>query len=251
VPQPTPPSPPVAAPGSLSVTSLTATAWHANGEFHYRPVIQVTAGRDGSAVSVSSLRFEAAGDDGALKWASLRYPNGRRVLPGATVDLSPSSFEIITGFRAHTLRAILEFTDDTSRAGSVVAESPAPIVPIDATDTSLAIQRFVVIGSVSGGLNWYWPQLTLTETTGRGPVRIVNMVFELLDIGPAGRVPSVPVPISIIPAGGTIVLDEDPLGYGPWMEISNSVKASRVSVVIYYIDAEGRGGSVTAIANVS
>jgi hypothetical protein len=77
------------------------------------------------------------------------------------------------------------------------------------------------------------------------------MVFELLDIGPAGRVPSVPVPISIIPAGGTIVLDEDPLGYGPWMEISNSVKASRVSVVIYYIDAEGRGGSVTAIANVS
>jgi hypothetical protein len=172
------------------------------------------------------------------------------VSPGSTIDFSLLTIEIVTGFTLNTLRVTVEFVDESGRAGSVVAEAPAPALSTAAADTMLEIRRFVVQGSFSGGLFWYWPKLTLSETSGRSPARIVKITFELLDIGPAGRVPET-YESMVVPAGGTLVLEEDPLGYGPWREISNSIKAARLSVIIHYVDAEGRGGSVTGIAEVS
>ena len=245
---PAPPPPPIA--GTLLVSTFSATGWHANGEFHYRPTIHVTAGLDGSAVTVSSVRYEGSGDGDVPRSIRISYPNGRRVLPGATVDLSTSFLEIVASYRVHTLKVTVEFTDDGGRSGSATAESPAPDVTTEPAAAQLVIARFVVVGSVNGSTFWYWPKLTLTETTGRSAVRIVKMTFELLDVGPAGRVPPSLESI-VVPPGGTIVLDEDPLGYGPWREISSSARAQRVSVVIEFVDVEGRGGSVMAIAEVS
>lgn len=247
------PSPlPDPGPGTLSVTSFESVGWHLNGEFHYRPSLRVTAGREGSAVDVSAVSFEGSGEAGSSGPTGVRYPNGRRVSPGATLDpsLGFSTIEIVTGFRLDRLRVTVEFVDAAGRAGSTVAESAAPALSTDAPDAMLTIGQFVVAGSFSEGRFSYWPKLTLLETTGRSQVTIVKMTFELVDTGPAGRVPSSPEFI-VVPAGGTIVLDEDPLGFGPWRELSSSVKAARVSVVIHFVDAAGRGGSVTAIAEVS
>jgi hypothetical protein len=247
------PSPlPDPGPGTLSVTSFESVGWHLNGEFHYRPSLRVTAGRDGSAVDVSSVSFEGSGEAGSSGPIGVRYRSGRRVLPGGTLDLLWSS-EIVTGFRLDTLRATVEFVDAAGGAGSTVAESAAPTIstdPPDSPDAALAISQFVVAGSFSGGQFWYLPKLTLIETTGRSRATIVKMTFELLDVGPAGRVPP-SHELIVVPAGGAMVLDEDPSGFGPWQEISSSVKAARVSVVIHFMDAAGRGGSVTAIAEVS
>ena len=162
----------------------------------------------------------------------------------------------MTGFRLDTLRATVDFVDAAGGAGSTVAESVPPTIsadsadPPDSPDAALAISQFVVAGSFSGGQFWYLPKLTLIETTGRSRATIVKTTFELLDVGPAGRVPP-SHELIVVPAGGAIVLDKDPLGFGPWKEISSGVKAARVSVVIQFMDAAGGGGSVTAIAEVS
>ncbi len=253
-PSPLPPPSPGPGPGTLtgtlSVTSFQSVGWHVTGEFHYRPNLRVTAGHPGSAVVVSAVSFEGFGDAGSSRPTGVRYPNGRRVSSGETLDLSFPTIEIVTGFRLNTLRVTVEYRDEAGRVGSAVSEAAAPALSMDPPDATLEIRRFVVAGSFSGGYFWYWPKLTLIETTGRSDARIVKITFELLDIGPAGRVPEIHESI-VVPAGGTIVLDEDPLGYGPWREISNSIKAARVSVVIHFVDVVGRGGVVTAIAEVS
>ena len=77
---------------------------------------------------------------------------------------------------------------------------------------------------------------------------IKKITFELLDVGSAGRVPPSWQPFSIA-AGATLTLSE---AYGdPWLEIDGSANASRVSVVIVFIDEAGRGGEITAVAQVS
>jgi hypothetical protein len=94
----------------------------------------------------------------------------------------------------------------------------------------------------------YFPKLTLKETSGRTSVRIVRIAFELLDVGPDGRVQPSQQQIPV-PAGGTIVLDENE--WGPWVEIDSSAEASRVAVAISFVDDRGRSGSVSAVAPVS
>lgn len=246
--RPSPLPPPT--PGGLSVSMFSSLGWHVSGEFHYRPAILLTAAGDGSAVIVWSVRLEGSGDGAAVRSAGISYPNGRRLGPAGVLELRVPSFELVTTFRVITLRLIVEFTDGTGRAGSAVAQAPAPEVSTESPAGILSVTRFEVLGSGNGGGTFfYWPKLTLEETTGLDDIRIVKMVFELLDVGADGRVPPVQGPI-LVPAGGTTVLDEDPLGYGPWMEISSHRNAQRVSVFIHYVDTQGRGGSTTAMAEV-
>ena len=111
------------------------------------------------------------------------------------------------------------------------------------------IQAFSVIGSSYPGL-LLLAELTLAETSGVSRALIKKMTFELLDVGPSGRVPAMWEPREV-PAGGTIALDEDDYGYGPWLEITSMADASCVSLVISFVDDAGRGGLVTAIVPVS
>jgi hypothetical protein len=114
----------------------------------------------------------------------------------------------------------------------------------------LAIQALTVDGWSENGRFHYWPKLTLTETSGISRASIKAITFELLDVGPAGRVPPARDP-GDVPAGGTIQLVEDAYGYGPWFEIDSTANASRVSVVISFVDDAGRGGALSAVAQVS
>jgi hypothetical protein len=96
---------------------------------------------------------------------------------------------------------------------------------------------------------WYTPILTLAETSGLSDARIVEMNFELLDVGVQGRVPRVSEHFTVN-AGGTLTIAEDNYG-GPWLQIISSWDAARVSVTIKYVDSAGRESAVSAIAQVS
>ena len=101
----------------------------------------------------------------------------------------------------------------------------------------------------SQGRYHYWPKLTVAETSGVSLASITSITFELLDVGPTGRVPPAPGPF-VVPAGGTLSLVEDAYGYGPWFEIDSTADASRVSVVLSFLDSTGGSAKVSAIAHV-
>ena len=149
-----------------------------------------------------------------------------------------------------TLTARVFYVDQTGRSGTAVADITVPKLPTDTSDATVAIRTFSVVGYSLEGRFYYRPRLTLAETTGRGNVSIVGIDFQLLDVGPSGRVPQYRQPIEV-PAGQTIVLDMTGWGPSPWIEIDSVSEASRVLVVIYFVDGSGRGGSVSAVADVS
>jgi hypothetical protein len=160
----------------------------------------------------------------------------------------PDHVEITSPTALSSITATVSFTNDLGQTGSVAATVDGPTISASPSGATLVIQTFTVSGWYDHGLSFYWPKLTLTETSGRSSASINKINFELLDIGSSGRVPPDLTPRAV-PAGGTISLDDD--GYGPWFEISSTADASRVSVVISFVDDAGRGGSVSAIAPVS
>lgn len=138
-------------------------------------------------------------------------------------------------------------------AAPTTTSSLTAAVPItQGGSATLVIRDFAVTGWYDQNQRrfHYWPKLTLAETSGLSIASITRMVFELLDVGATGRVPPALGPFTV-QAGGTTSLVEDSYGYGPWFEIDSTADASRVSVVISYLDSAGRGASVSAVAQVS
>jgi len=248
---PTPPiSGPSAAPNgsSLSVSAFSVAGWY-DGTLHYVPKLSVAAGPGGD-VHVQEVRFSKATTGEAL--SSVHYNLQPRVPAGRTVELSQGHAfeEIPTSTVIDRLAVSISFSDDVGHSGNTVAEVAVPPVPQGPSAAALTIRSFSVTSSFHDGRFWYQPKLTLAETSGVSDATVASFTFNLLDLGAEGRVPVVRSPI-VVPAGGMLVLDQDPLGYGPWVELDSASKASRVAVVISYLDSAGRGRSVGAEVQVS
>jgi hypothetical protein len=136
-------------------------------------------------------------------------------------------------------------------ATSIPPQTTSPAAPLAAPLATLVIREFSVTEwyDRSQGRYHYWPKLTVAETSGVSLASIASITFELLDVGPTGRVPPASGPF-VVPAGGTLTLVEDSYGYGPWLEIDSTADASRVSVVLSFLDSTGGRASVSAIAQV-
>jgi hypothetical protein len=79
---------------------------------------------------------------------------------------------------------------------------------------------------------------------------IKKIAFELLDVVHTGRIFSV-WHAPDVPAGGTIRLQAGNRDNRPWFAIESSDDASRMSVAVSFVDAQGRGGTVNAVAHVA
>jgi hypothetical protein len=243
--------------GALSVRAFTITGWY-DGAFHFVPGVLSVAASDGGDVYVERIEFTAnqGGVDRSL--AGITFGSPRRVPAGGVVDLIadpfPPFYDATGGFTSPTavlsMTVKASFRDGGGRTGSVAADAPVPTISQASSSAILAIQAFTVDGSFENGRFYYWPKLTLKETSGISRASIKAITFELLDVGPAGRVPPAVNP-AIVPAGGMIQLVEDAYGYGPWFDIdSTTANASRVSMVISFVDDLGRGSALSAVAQV-
>jgi hypothetical protein len=245
----TPLEPESARPNTLLIVAFVVTGWH-DGRFHYLPTVSVSPGANGGAVDVLEVSFERSAAGVTVPVQSVRYPVPRRVTSGSTHELIEGRIEIVSSTRLEHLSVAVAFVDETGRPGTVRAQAAVPNFSQGVPDAALVIRSFSVLGRFEGGRYYYRPKLSAAETTGRSAATVLSVTFELLDVGPSGRVPP-SRQVHQIPAGGTVVLDEDPYGYGPWLEIDSSVDAARVAVVIAYVDGEGRGSSVSAVAHVA
>jgi hypothetical protein len=140
----------------------------------------------------------------------------------------------------------------TTPGPTPTVEPPAPVPPA-APGTPLAtlvIRDFSVFGWYDQTRQrfHYWPKLTVAETGNVSAASITSITFELLDVGPDGRVPPATGSFAV-PAGGELRLDEDL--YGPWLEIDGTARAERVSVQIGFVDSDRRTGLISAVATVS
>jgi hypothetical protein len=242
--------------GGLSIQAFSITGW-ADDTFHYLPGVLAVAASDSSDLFVESIEFTANQGGVNRPLAAITFTSPRRVPAGSVVDLMKDPhppFDGTTGIMSLTalpsMTLTASFRDSGGHAGSVAADAPVPTISQAPSSAVLAIQALTVDGWSENGRFYYWPKLTLTETSGISRASIKAITFELLDVGPTGRVP----PASAsgdVPAGGTIQLVEDAYGYGPWFEIDSTANASRVSVVISFVDDVGRGGTVSGVAQVS
>jgi hypothetical protein len=253
-PSPATPNPPASAPaslpGTLSISTFTVTGRY-DGQFHYTPALSVAAGAAGSSIGVQEVSFERAGSGPAVSLAKVRYVEPRWVRAGGALDVLNGTLVIRSESPIDAMTVRVSFFDQSGQSGAASADAAVPPVAQGVPDVTVDIQAFSVTGWYADGRFHYWPRLTIAETGGRGPVVIAEMTFELLDVGPAGRVPPVRQSIQV-PAGGALTLDANDYDGGPWLEIdSATADASRVSVLISFADAAGRGGSVRAIAQVS
>jgi hypothetical protein len=239
--------------GALSVAAFTLTGWH-DGTFHYFPTVSVAAPSTGRTVYVQRIAFSAENRGVTSNVGGITFVSPQRVVvPGGTVDLlkGPSPFEVTSPVVLPSITATVFFTTDDGQTGSVAAAADAPPVLHDPSAAVLAIQAFTASSWHDQDGFHYWPKLTLTETSGSSRALIQKMIFELMDEGPSGRVPPV-WDRRQVPAGGTISLvDDEYFGYGPWLELDSTADAARVSVMISFVDDAGRGGSVSAVAQVS
>ena len=240
-------------PGRLRANTLSVSTFSVSGlydaQFHYFPRLSVSSGANGGAIDVVEMSFEGSEAGVTRPLQHVRYSAPQRVPAGRTLELT-SNLEIVSTTRVDHLQVTVAFVDETGRSGTVTAHAAVPAISQESADATLALHRFSVVGWSGHGRFHYWPKLTLSETSGRSAARILKMTFELLDVGPSGLVPHVRQAIDV-PAGGTIVLDENDYDHGPWVEIDSTANASRVSVVISFVDDQGRGGVVSAVAQVS
>jgi hypothetical protein len=238
---------------ALSITEFSLQGWQ-DGIFHYLPAVSVSAPSTGGTVEVQRVDFTTSNGAATTRLTSIAFGSPRRVVaPGDTLDLFKGMppVEITSPVALTSITATVSFTNGVGQAGTVAGTEGAPRFVADPSSAALAIQAFSVIGRFDQRYFWYWPKLTLTETSGVSRALIKNITFQLLDVGPVGNVPPSWEPREV-PAGGSITLDTDDLGYGmPWFEISSTAEASRVSLVISFVDDAGRGGSVAAIAPVT
>jgi hypothetical protein len=237
---------------ALSITEFSLQGWH-DDIFHYLPTVSVSVPSTGSTVYVQRVDFSTSNSGAATRLTGIVFGSPQRVVsPGGALDLLKASppVEITSPVALASVTATVSFTNGVDPIGSVAVTEDAPVLAANDSSAALVIQAFSVVGSSDHGSFSYLPKLTLAETSGVSRAVIKKMTFQLLDVGPSGRVPVVWEPREV-PAGGTITLDEDDYGYGPWLEISSMADASRVSLAISFVDDAGRGGSVTAVAPVA
>jgi hypothetical protein len=239
--------------GTLSIASFSLTGWH-DDNFHYLPVLRLEADATSGDLFVRQLEFRASHDSSARLLAGVRPTNPWRVAAGASFTLPERmpGLEMVSPIALPSIVVTITVADDAGHVATVSGEAAVPPISQDVAAATLMIRDFTVSGWYDQNQRrfHYWPKLTLAETSGVSAASIVKIVFELLDVGPAGRVPPSLGPVAV-PAGGTISLIEDDYGYGPWLEIDSTADAPRVSVVIAFVDRDGRGASVSAIAPVS
>jgi hypothetical protein len=236
---------------ALSMTEFSLQGWH-DDVFHYLPSVSVSAPSTGATINVQRIDFSTSNGGATTRLAGIVFGIPQRVVsPGGTLDLLTGMppVEITSQGALATITATVFFTSGADAPRSVAVTRDAPLLAPNASSAALTIQSFSVVGSSDHGSFSYWPKLTLAETSGISRAVIKKMTFELLDVGAAGHVPVDWEPREV-PAGGTITLDEDAYGYGPWFEVSSTADASRVSLAISFVDDAGRGGSVTAVAPV-
>ena len=237
--------------GTLSVSAFRFSGWH-DENFHYLPALWVTAPSTGRPVFVERVDFTAedAGNRRLLK--GVRYAAAQPVQPGGTIQLVPDvgdPTEIASPVALDSISAIVFFTDQDGQTGIVSSAAEAPDLPHHASLTAVAIHQFAVSRRQHQGRFVYWPKLTLAETSGRSRASIKKIEFELLDAGAAGQSRSFWT-VPDIQAGNSLDLVTGKNGGAPWFEIESSANAARVSVMISFVDEEGRGGRVTAISPV-
>jgi hypothetical protein len=238
------PTMPDASPSTLLVTSLTVAGFYADGRFSYVPKVVVQAAS--GPLEVVGVTFTRPGSGGSTPLRTLHL-GPIHLGAGGTYQLS--SVEIVTDLPLDGLSVSVAYVSQTGLQRTAVADAEVPVVPTEeSADAKLEVRAFSVPAKLMNGRYHYFPKLTLKETSGRTSVRIVRIAFELLDVGPDGRVQPSQQQIPV-PAGGTIVLDENE--WGPWVEIDSSAEASRVAVAISFVDDRGRSGSVSAVAPVS
>jgi len=236
---------------ALSVTEFSLQGWQ-DAVFHYLPTVSVSVPPTGSSVTVQRVDFSTSNSGATTHLTGVVFVSPPHVVsPGGSLNLfnNNSPMEIVSPVTLVSITATVSFTSDAGQTGTVAITENAPLFAADASSAALAIQAFSVVGSSEGGSFGYWSKVTLAETSGVSRALIKKMTFELLDVGPAGRVPPSWEPREV-PAGGSITLDEDDYG-GPWLWITSMSNASRVSLTISFVDDAGRGGSVTAVAPVS
>lgn len=239
--------------GTLSVTALRFSGWH-DESFHYVPELSVTAPPTGRPVLVQRVDFtdDASGTRHLLK--GIPYQKAPRVQPGNTVELVSDTdmagrTEIASPFPLASISVIVLFVDDEGQSGLVSAVTRVPEIPAIASLAALEIREFAIDRRQDHGRFFYWPKLTLAETSGRSRASIKRISFELLGVGGAGQVrPLWSAPQ--VAAGATIRLVNGENDRTPWFEIDSAADASGVSVAIAYVDDAGRGGLVSAIASV-
>jgi len=237
---------------ALSISAFSVDGWHADGQFHYLPNVSVVAAADGGSVEVQDISFERSDGGIQVPLSNLRYGARPQVPAGARLDLTlvPGRVtDIVSTLAIDRITVRVGFVDGTGRSGVALAEVAVPAVSRESPTATLAIRTLSVQSWYKNGRYHYWPRLTLAETTGRSHAVIMRIDFELLDVGPAGGVPP-SSPVISVPAGAAVTLDEDDYG-GPWLEIDSSANASRVSVVVSFVDSDRRGGSVRATTQVS
>ena len=237
---------------ALSITAFSLQGWH-DDTFHYLPTASVSVPSTGATVYVQRIDFSTSNSGATTRLTGITFGSPQRVVsPGGTLDLLKGlpPPEITSPVALASITATVFFTNGVDPIRSVAVTEDAPLLPPNASSAALVIQAFSVVGSSDRGSFSYWPKVTLAETAGVSRALIKKMTFQLLDVGSPGRVPTLWEPREV-PAGGTIALDEDDYGYGPWLEITSMADASRVSLEISYVDDAGRGGSVTAVAPVT
>lgn len=239
--------------GTLSVTTFRLSGWH-DESFHYLPALSVTAPPIGRRVFVERVDF-TADDTGATRLLKgIRYDAVQQVQPGGTIELVSDSggadpAEIRSPLALASISAIVFFTDDEGHSGIVSGAARVPEVPARASLAALEIREFTVGRREHQGRFFYWPKLTLAETSGGSRASIKKIEFELLDVGAANQAVHV-WNVPDVPAGATISLVTRQNGEAPWFEIDGKADASRVSVAISFVDDAGRGGLVSAVAPV-
>lgn len=233
--------------------SLSLTGWYSGQQFHYVPTLSVTETTGTSGVSIHSLSFTWV-ETGA-RASGLTYGVTPHVSAGGSLNLLNASgagrgptVEMTSGVEPANLSVVVSFIDDTGHPGQATATIRVPAVRVDVPAAVLTLSLFTVDGWYDAGRFHYWPRLSLTSSGGS--VAIKKIAFELLDVGSAGRVPPSWQPFSVA-AGETLNLSEGPYFGDPWFEIDSSADASRVSVVIVFIDEAGRAGEIAAVAQVS
>ena len=242
---------------AFSITAFSLQGWH-DDTYHYFPTVSVSVPSTGGTVYVQRVDFTTSNSGATTRLTGIAFGSPQRVVsPGGTLDLLKGlpPVEITSQVALASITATVFFTNGVDPLRSAAITEDAPLLAPNASSAALVIQAFSVVGSSVDGASdnrpfSYWPKLTLAETSGVSRAVIKKMTFELLDVGPPGRVPIIWEPREV-PPGGMIVLDEDDYAYGPWLEITSMAKAPRVSLAISFVDDAGRGGSVTAVAPVT
>jgi hypothetical protein len=244
---------PAALNGSLAITAFSVSGWY-DGTFHYVLAGLSVAASDRSDLVLQRVAFTGSQGGVITPVAGITFGTPSRNLPaGTAIDLAKDQALSTTEFKSPgaltSVTVTVYFVDPAGHIGSVAADTVVPATPQTASTAALTIGAFTVEGWYEKGYFQYWPKLTLSESSGRSQATIKTITFELLDVGPSGRVPPSWNP-GVVPAGGSITFTEDDYG-GAWFSISSTAEASRVSMVISFVDDAGRGGVVSSMAQVS